>query len=86
MSLYIKDRETAELAADVARRIGKTKTAAVREALQSFVHQLPETGPKRDIIAWMEDYRRRNPLGPPTGKHADKAFYDSLEEDGDDPE
>ncbi len=86
MSLYIKDRETAALAADMARRTGKTKTAVVREALTAFRHQLPAEEPKRDIVAWYEQFRRDHPLGPPTGLTADKAFYDSLEEDGDDPE
>lgn len=86
MSLYIKDRETAALASEVARRTGKTKTAVVREALTAFRHQLPaEPKPKRDMIAWMIEYRKNNPLGPDTGLKADKAFYDSLEEDGDDP-
>jgi antitoxin VapB len=70
----------------VARRTGKTKTAVVREALQEFRHKLPPEQPKRDILEWMKEYRRQNPLGPPTGLEADKAFYDSLEEDGDDPE
>ena len=85
-ALYIKDTETAELAADLARRAGKSKTAVVREALQAFRHQLLVQEPKRDILEWMAEYRRQNPLGPPTGLKADKAFYDSLEEDGDDPE
>ena len=84
-SLYIKDSETAELAAEVARRTGRTKTAAVREALLAFRHKLPNEEPKRDVVGWFLDFQRRNPLGPPTGLKADKAFYDSLEEDGDDP-
>ena len=84
-SLFIKDAETAELASEVARRTGKTKTAVVREALQAFRHKLPAEEPKRDILEWMLEYHLQNPLGPPTGLKADKAFYDSLEEDGDDP-
>jgi hypothetical protein len=34
-----------------------------------------------DIVRWLEDYRKENPLGPNTGFKADKAFYDSLCED-----
>jgi antitoxin VapB len=83
-SLFIKDAQTAALAADVARRTGKTKTAVVREALQEFRHKLPPEEPKEDFVAWWQDYRRRNPLGPPTGLKADKAFYDSLYKDDDD--
>ena len=81
-SLYIKDAATADLAADMARRTGKTKTAVVREALQEFRRHLPpEDKPKRDIVAWMRDYRRKHPLAPATGLKADKAFYDSLYDD-----
>jgi antitoxin VapB len=85
-SLYIKDAQTSALATEVARRTGKTKTAVVREALQEFRHKLPPEQPTEDLVAAWREYRRQNPLGPPTGKKADKAFYDSLEEDGDDPE
>jgi antitoxin VapB len=77
-SLYIKDRETAELAAEVARRAGKTKTAVVREALKEFRHKLPPEQQKRDIVKWLADYRRQRPLGRPTGLKADKAFFDWL--------
>lgn len=80
-SLYIKDPETAELAADVARRTGKTKTAVVREALMAFRHQLPPEEPEQDFVEWYLEYRRQNPLPPMTGLKADKAFYDSLYED-----
>lgn len=83
-SLFIKDAETAAIAADIARLTGKTKTAVVREALQEFRHKLP-VEPKQDFVERWLNYRRLNPLGPPTGLKADKAFYDSLEEDGDDP-
>jgi antitoxin VapB len=85
-SLYIKDHETAALAAEVARLTGKTKTAAVREALREFRHRLRPETTKQSFVEWIREYRRLNPLPPPTGSRADKAFYDSLEEDGDDPE
>lgn len=81
-ALYIKDPETAALAAEVARRTGKTKTAAVREALERFRHQLPPEGKaKGDLVDWWRDYRRMRPLGPKTGLKTDKAFFDSLYED-----
>jgi antitoxin VapB len=83
-SLYIKDSETAALASEVARRTGKTKTAVVREALEAFCDTLPPEVPKDDLVSWWTDYRRRNPLGPPTGLKADKAFYDSLYENDED--
>lgn len=79
MSLYIKDRETAALADEVARRTGKTKTAVVREALTAFRHQLPAEEPPQPnfVERWLE-YRRQNPLPPPTGLKSDKAFFDRL--------
>jgi antitoxin VapB len=77
-SLYIKDRETAELATEVARRAGMTKTAVVREALQEFRRKLPPERKKPDIVQWLADYRSQRPLGRPTGLKADKAFFDWL--------
>jgi antitoxin VapB len=37
-----------------------------------------EPGNKRDLLAWLDDHRRRNPLPPPTGVKADKAFFDEM--------
>ena len=83
-SLYIKDAHTAELAAEVARRAGTTKTAAVRDALTAYRDTLPDDRASHDIHAWFEEFRGRYPLGELTGLKADKAFYDSLDEnDGD---
>jgi len=83
-SLFIKDAETAELARDVARRTGKTKTAVVREALLEFRHKLPPEQPLQNFATRWTEHRRLNPLPPPTGLKADKEFYDSLyEDDGD---
>lgn len=82
MSLYIKDRETAALADEVARRTGKTKTAVVREALTAFRHQLPpEEPPAKGFAQRYMEWRAQNPLPPMSGLKADKAFYDSLYED-----
>jgi antitoxin VapB len=80
-SLFIKDAQTAALAAEVARRTGKTKTAVVREALQEFRQKLPPEPAKRDFVEQWAEYRRLNPLPPLSGLKADKAFYDSLYED-----
>ena len=79
-SLYIKDAETAALAAEVAKRLGTTKTEAGRTALRekraSFAPQ--QDGPAPDIIAWLRERRRTHPLPPETGLRADKAFFDEL--------
>ncbi|MHA6721843.1 type II toxin-antitoxin system VapB family antitoxin [Sphingomonas sp. RS2018] len=82
-SLYIKDEETAALAAEVARRLGTTKTEAVRTALREKKATFaPERG-KQDMVAWLKDYQRRNPLPPFDGFVADKAFFDRLAGDED---
>ncbi len=77
-SLYIKDEETAALAAEVARHLGTTKTEAVRTALREKKAKFLPEQQKPDLIAWVKDYQRRHPLPPPDGFTADKAFYDWL--------
>jgi antitoxin VapB len=86
-SLFIKDSETAALAAELAAKLGKTKTEVVRDLLRKRKAELAAAEPKRDFVQWIEEYRRKNPLPPPTGLKADKAFFDWLsgEEDVDDP-
>lgn len=85
-SLFIKDEETAALAAEVARRLGTTKTDAVRTALRekkaTFAPETP--GPAPDIVAWLRERRRTHPLPLRAGHEADKAFYDALS--GEDPD
>jgi antitoxin VapB len=85
-SLYIKDEETAALAAEVAKRLGTTKTEAVRTALREKKASFAAERRKPDFVAWVKDYHRRNPLPPSDGFTADKAFYDWLsgEEDVED--
>ncbi len=85
-SLYIKDPETAEAVARVAKRLGTSKTQVVRDAIRRVEDDLDKAEPRRDLVEWMREYRRKHPLPPPTGLKADKAFYDWLsgEEDVDD--
>jgi antitoxin VapB len=82
-SLYIKNEDTADLAREVAELLGTTKTAAVHDALLKLRAELAmaRQEPIHDRLA---RWRREHPLGEPTGLEADKAFYDSLndEEDG----
>lgn len=77
-SLYIKDSETAALAAELAQRLGKTKTQVVREALEAKRAELPAEPSKKNWLEWIEERRRTHPLPPPTGKKADKAFFDEI--------
>ncbi len=83
-SLYIKDNETAELASELALRLGVTKTEVVRDLLRKRKAELaPEALPlsmRERLRAW----REAHPLGESTGLEADKAFYDSLNDEDDD--
>lgn len=86
-SLFIKDSETAALAAELAARLKVTKTELVRDCLKRRKAELGEEKEKPDFVEWMKRYRRDHPLPPATGLKADKAFFDWLsgEEDVDDP-
>jgi antitoxin VapB len=80
-SLFIKDAETAALAAELARRLGKTKTEIVRNALMAEARMLEKDVPTMRWSQKLALWRRDNPLPPHTGFIADKTFYDSLNDD-----
>jgi antitoxin VapB len=75
MPLYIRDDATAELVAKLAKQRGLTKQDAVRLAVQAELERTTQAVPLRERLAmlWCE-----NPLPPPTGQVADKAFFDEL--------
>ncbi|MGK6354907.1 type II toxin-antitoxin system VapB family antitoxin [Sphingomonas sp. DT-207] len=77
-SLYIKDSETAELADRIARRLGKTKTEVVRNALRRVEAELPAASSPTSTAEWLREFRQRHPLPPRTGPKADKVFFDWL--------
>jgi antitoxin VapB len=79
-SLYIKNSDTADLAREVADLLGTSKSAAVHDALLHRKREL-EQAKAMSIHARMEAWRRAHPLGEPTGLVADKAFYDSLNDE-----
>ena len=83
-SLFIKDGETAALAAEVAAMLNTTKTDAVRDALLRRRAEIRAAEPKRDLAGWLRAYRRRRALSP--GPVADKAFYDWLSGEEDVPD
>ena len=75
MPLYIKDDATAELVARLAKKRGVSKQDAVRLAVQAELDRIAEEIPLRErIAAW----RREHPMPSPTGRKADKAFFDDL--------
>jgi hypothetical protein len=50
----------------------------VRKAVQAEIERIPGEKPRREQFAAL---RRAHPLPPPTGKQADKAFFDDLSSD-----
>lgn len=81
-ALYIKDGKTAFLAERVAKKLGTTKTEAVRQALEAIDATLPpEPTDRRPMRERMLDYWKRHPLPPETGLKPDKAFFDALSGD-----
>ena len=85
-SLFIKDPETAAMVARVAERSGVTKTALVRELVSAREAELDrrEVSTPTSTYERLQRFWREYPLGEPTGLEADKAFYDSLNDEEDD--
>lgn len=79
MPLYFKDRETAELVAELAAAAGMIKTAVVREAPEAHRTQLPQPEqPKSAQLKRWRAYRQANPLPAATERKADKALFDEM--------
>ncbi len=80
MSLFIRDPEVNELAAEAVRILGaKNKTEAVREALKSAIRTAKEKIPLRDRIEAAR--RRADELGPVDPTYDHKRDMDALWED-----
>ena len=75
MPLYIKDDVTAELVGRLAKLRGLTKQDAVRLAVQAELDRAQAAIPLRMRV---QALRAAHPLPPPTGKAADKDFFDDL--------
>jgi antitoxin VapB len=82
-SLYIKNQDTADLAREVAALLGTSRTAAVHDALEHRKRAL-QAERSGSIYDRLEAWRAAHPLGEPTGLDADKAFYDSLNDEDED--
>ena len=88
-SLYIKDSLTAARVGRFAERLGTTKTDTIRRALDALEAKLGTSEPAEatgSLAERLSAWRKANPLPPPTGLKADKAFFDwlSSEENVDD--
>ena len=82
-SLYIRNNATADLAREVAELMGTTKTAAVHNALLHHKKAL-EAEMRGSIHDRLDAWRAAHALGEPTWLEADKAFYDSLNDEDED--
>ena len=78
-ALYIKDDEAKTMAEQLALRRGLTKVAAVKLAL---ANELSRDEPKQSVHEIVEELRRTSTLTYDPSIVIDKAFWDSLYEDG----
>ena len=79
MPLYIKDDAVARLVAELASVRKLSKQEAVRQAVQAELRRVADAVPLRDRLAIL---RAAHPLPEATGELADKAFFDSLSDNG----
>jgi antitoxin VapB len=78
MPLNIRSEEVNELAEKLAGLRNLTKTEAVRQALQEAVKRENDNIPFMERIKVIQERFARYPK---TGLEADKAFYDSLNDE-----
>ena len=83
-SLYVKDHVTAGRVARLALTLGTTQTETLRRALDALEGQLSPDERSRLFREKLAEWHRQHPLGEPTGLEADKAFYDSLNDEDED--
>ncbi|TDK34444.1 histidinol dehydrogenase [Rhizobium deserti] len=77
MSLYIRDPKVNQLADEVMRQLGaKTKTEAVRYALESVLKQKVERPLLKDRVKALQE--RYAALGPKDPSFDEKAFMDEM--------
>jgi antitoxin VapB len=82
-SLYIKDPETAAMAERLSRRLGTSKTDAVRRALAAMERAMPDRPSTGALLAKLDHWRAAHPLPPEAGPKADKAYFDRMWDDAD---
>ena len=78
MGLNIRSEEVNRLAEALAKRRNVTKTEAVRLALVRDLESVKDTLSRQEKIRVIQD---RIASYPNTGLEADKAFYDSLNDE-----
>lgn len=78
MALNIRSEEVNELAEELAARRKLSKTEAVRQALAEAIKRDNDNLTFKERIKIIQD---KIASYPPTGLEADKAFYDSLNDE-----
>jgi antitoxin VapB len=77
MALYVKDEEADRMAQEVQAAYGmKTKTEAVKMALQKALDQAEEKLPLEQRLKAIQD--RVKKLGTPDPNFDDKAYFDEM--------
>lgn len=78
MPLNIRDEEVNRLATELASLEGLSKTAAVKLAIEEKLDRIGRPATAAERIKAIQDRLRAYPK---TGLEADKAFYDSLNDE-----
>lgn len=78
MALSIRDKATDEAVRRLARIKGKGLTETIREAVESELQRAQES---MSLVERVEALQREMRRYPRTGLKADKAFYDSLNDE-----
>ena len=62
----------------LAQRLGMSVEEAIERGLREFEEGLDRTRRNPNAPQWLVEYWRDHPLPPPTGRLADKAFFDAM--------
>ena len=79
MALNIKDKETHQLAQELARRNGETVTMAVKVALKERLERL-QPNPKAGLVDWINELSKRTAPLMNDGRSS-KELFDELYDD-----
>lgn len=84
MAFHVRDPETDRVVRELAARKGTTLTEAVREACRAQIKTMtrperPHAGLRERLKPLLDEMAKYEP----TGLEADKAFYDSLNDEED---
>ena len=79
--IQLRDKALTEQASRLAERLGVSEEDAIATALAAYEENLDRFERNPNAPEWLKKFWRENPLPPPTGLKADKAFFDDLSGD-----